>query len=412
MCFQFKEEQMAKHLLQIPNFRLLWVGQSLILCAVQFWIVALTWLVLQKTGSGVALATVLLAAAVPRALLTLVGGAISDRESPYRIATFSALTNTILVGIVATLLWFNAIQLGYLIIVAGIFGISDAFLYPATLSALPRLIDKSLLMKAHALMQGGEQITNVIAPAAAGLIIGTFGLPITFTINTVLFALGGLFLYFIRQPKNVQNPLKVPSFQQLLGEIVEGLRYAWKNPPIRISLLIIAMLNLATLGPLVVGVAKLVELRFGGSATTYGYMQAAFGVGAFLGVLVTSQIKSIKTPGLTLVLLAYSLGIGTIGLGFVQQAWMAYSVIVLMGLGGGFVSVIAIAWLQQQTSAGMQGRMMGLLTFSAVALDPFSQAAAGFLMDINLTLMFVVAGATMLLTGVVTSFNRTVRKTA
>ncbi|MBW4662528.1 MAG: MFS transporter [Drouetiella hepatica Uher 2000/2452] len=70
-----------QHPLQNVNFRLLWLGQSLILCAAQFWLVALTWLVLQKTGSGTAIGTVLLAAAVPRALLTLVGGAISDRHS-------------------------------------------------------------------------------------------------------------------------------------------------------------------------------------------------------------------------------------------------------------------------------------------------------------------------------------------
>jgi MFS family permease len=332
---------------------------------------------------------------------------LRERFSPYRIAAFSAIANTILVGIVATLLWCNAIELGYLIIIGGLFGISDAFMYPATLSALPRLIDKSLLMKANALMQGGEQITNVIGPAAAGLAIGAFGLPMAFTINTILFALGGLSLYFIRQPKNVriQNSSPVPSIQQLWGEIAEGIRYAWKNLPIRISLLIIAMLNLATLGPLVVGVAKLVELRFGESATTYGYMQAAFGVGAFLGVLATSQIKSVKSPRTTLVLLAYGLGIGTTGLGFVQQAWMAYGIIALMGLCGGFVSVIAIGWLQEQAVAEMQGRMMGLLTFSAVALDPFSQAASGFLMDINLTLMFVVAGTTMLLTALTTSLT-------
>lgn len=65
-----------KHPLQNVNFRQMRLGQSLILCAVQFWLVALTWLVLQKTGSGTAIGTVLLAAAVPRALLTLVGGTL------------------------------------------------------------------------------------------------------------------------------------------------------------------------------------------------------------------------------------------------------------------------------------------------------------------------------------------------
>lgn len=396
-----------KHLLQNSNFRLLWLGQSLILCAVQFWLVALTWLVLEKTGSGVAIGTVLLAAAVPRALLTLIGGAISDHFSPNRIATLSAVINTILVSVVAILLWFNIFQLHYLIIIAGIFGISDAFLYPATLTVLPRLIDKPLLVKANSLMQGGEQITNVMGPAAAGIVIGAFGLPITFTLNATLFGLGGLFLWLIRQPKQKTQAIAL-SVPQLVGEIVESVRYAWNHVAIRFSLLIIAMLNLATLGPLVVGVAKLVELRFGGSATTYGFLQAAFGMGAFVGVLTTSQIKSVRNPGLFLVLLAYGLGVGTAALGFVQQQWMAYGVIMLMGLGGGFVGVIAVSWLQNQTNAAMQGRMMGLLTFTSVALDPFSQAISGFLMDINLTLMFVMAGATMLLTAAVTSFNRTI----
>lgn len=382
----------------------------MILCAAQFWLVALTWLVLQKTGSGTAIGTVLLAAAVPRALLTLVGGALSDRLPPDRVATVAAAVNTLLVASVAALLWLNIFQIHYLILIAGIFGISDAFLYPATLTTLPKLVDKSLLVQANSLMQGGEQITNVIGPAAAGIVIGAFGLPIAFTLNVVLFAVGGLFLLSIRQPTGKSKAIAL-SVSQLLGEIMEGVRYAWKNAAIRISLLIVAMLNLATLGPLVVGVAKLVELRFGGSATTYGYLQAAFGVGALIGVLATSSIKSVKNPGLSLVLLAYGLGIGTAGLGFVQQQWMAYGVIVLMGLGGGFVGVIAVSWLQEQTGAAMQGRMMGLLTFTSVALDPFSQAISGFLMDIDLTLMFVVAGATMLLTAIATSFNRVIRST-
>jgi MFS family permease len=398
-----------KHPLQNANFRLLWLGQSLILCAVQFWLVALTWLVLQKTGSGTAIGMVLLAAAVHRALLTLVGGAISDRLPPDRIATIAAAVNTLLVATVATLLWFKIFQLSSLILIAGIFGVSDAFLYPATLTVLPRLIDRTLLVKANSLMQGGEQITNVIGPAAAGIVVGAFGMPIAFTLNAILFALGGLFLSFIHQPEQNKTAI-APSVQQLLGEIAEGVRYAWNHAAIRISLSIIAMLNLATLGPLVVGVAKLVEVRFGGSPTTYGYMQAAFGMGAFVGVLATSQIKSGKNPGLSLVVLAYGLGIGTAALGFVQQQWMAYGLIILMGLGGGFVGVIAVSWLQEQTGAAMQGRMMGLLTFTSVALDPFSQAISGFLMDINLTLMFAIAGATMLLTATVTSFNRAITK--
>ncbi len=70
---------MVRSPLQIPNFRRFWLGQTLLSCAEQFWLIALTWLVLQKTGSGLMLGMVLMAGAIPQVLFTLVGGAISDR---------------------------------------------------------------------------------------------------------------------------------------------------------------------------------------------------------------------------------------------------------------------------------------------------------------------------------------------
>ena len=80
---------------------------------------------------------------------------------------------------------------------------------------------------------------------------------------------------------------------------------------------------------------------------------------------------------------------------------MAGIIIALMGLGGGIIGVLGITWLQQQTATHMQGRMMSLVMFASVALDPFSQAISGVLMEINLTGLFVAAGTAMLIMGMV-----------
>lgn len=383
------------------NFRWLWLGQTLILCATQFWFVSLTWLVLQKTGSGLAVGTVLMAAAIPRGLFMLVGGAISDRLPTNNVATIAAWVNTALIGSIAALLAFDAFQLQYLIVSAVLFGLSEAILYPAILALLPQLIDKSELGQANAWMQGSEEITDVIGPAAAGLLIGAFGLTPAFAINTLTFAFGGLFLFLVRTRRT--RITDEPKAETLTHEIVSGLRYAWKQPTIRISLLLLAMINFAMIGPIVIGVAGLVNDRFDGNATTYGYLQAAYGIGALLGVVVAGQLSTIKTPKTALILLCYGLGIGLIALGFVQHAWAASAVIALMGVGGGLVSVLGITWLQQHTAIEMQGRIMGLTMFAAVALDPFSQAISGVLLEVNLTSLFVAAGVTMLLTALVSS---------
>jgi MFS family permease len=138
-----------------------------------------------------------------------------------------------------------------------------------------------------------------------------------------------------------------------------------------------------------------------GDATTFGYLQSTYGVGALLGVWIASRLGGIKQLQTPLFLLASALGIGLIALGFVFQTWAAATIILSMGIGGGIVGVLALTWLQQETAIAMQGRMMSLVMFAAVALDPFSQAISGLLLDISLTGLFLAAGITMLVTALV-----------
>jgi hypothetical protein len=115
-------------ILQLPNFRWLWLGEIFILCASQFWFVALTWLVLQQTGSGFVLGSVLMAAAIPRGLFMLVGGAISDRLPTHYVAAIAALMNTALIGFITILIFLGVFDLRLVILIAALCGLSEAFL--------------------------------------------------------------------------------------------------------------------------------------------------------------------------------------------------------------------------------------------------------------------------------------------
>ncbi len=275
---------MIRSPLQIPNFRRFWLGQTLLSCAEQFWLIALTWLVLQKTGSGLMLGMVLMAGAIPQVLFTLVGGAISDRTSPSRIVKIFAIIYTILAAIITALLAFDAVQISFLIGLSIIEGLSDAFFAPALLAMPPRLVNKSLLSKANAWFESGEQITEIIGPALAGVAIGSLGLAITFALGTTLFALGSLSICFIRLPKKTRYRSTSPK-PQLRTEIAEALRYVWGHSGLRNILLFVALLSFAASGPLIVGCAELVRVRFEGNAEVFGYLEAAAGIGALLAGL-------------------------------------------------------------------------------------------------------------------------------
>src|SRR5262249_45252141 len=96
--------------LRISNFRLLWIGEGISLLGDQFYMIALPWLVLQLTGSGLAVGTVLALAGIPRALFMLIGGALTDRFTPRTLMLGSNLVRLVLVSILALLVLLGLIQ--------------------------------------------------------------------------------------------------------------------------------------------------------------------------------------------------------------------------------------------------------------------------------------------------------------
>src|SRR6266404_8086488 len=93
--------------LTVRDFRFLFIGQAVSLLGDQCYLVALPWLVLQLTGSGLALGTILLAATIPRMVFLLVGGAASDWLSPHRLMVASNAFRSLVCAILTILVLFK-----------------------------------------------------------------------------------------------------------------------------------------------------------------------------------------------------------------------------------------------------------------------------------------------------------------
>src|SRR5947209_12479566 len=129
-----------EHPLRNPHYRLWLVGGTISLLGDQFYLVALPWLILQQTGSAVAMGAVMMAGSVPRALLMLMGGVVSDRISARKIMMTTATARTICVAIIGILLWYRILHMGELYALAVIFGVADAFAAPAGSAYVPFLL--------------------------------------------------------------------------------------------------------------------------------------------------------------------------------------------------------------------------------------------------------------------------------
>ncbi len=398
-------EARPPHPLRERNFRLLMTGGTISLLGDQCYLVALPWLVLQMTGSAVAMGTILMAGAIPRAVLMLMGGAVSDRMSPRKIMMSTASARTLFVVAIGLLVWFHTLRLWQLYALSFAFGIADAFAYPAAQAYLPSLVKREQLVAANSVFQSTVQLTTVAGPGPAGFVIKALGLAWAFFLDAIsfLFIIGALW----RLPDPPTAQASGPK-RAVWHSILEGIQYVGKDVPLRSLMLLATLVNFCIAGPVGVGLAYLVKTRFG-SPTAYGFALAAAAAGGIVGTLLAGVLRARRRGVLILaVCVAIGLCLGPIGL--LGRLWMVAGMLLLIGATAGMANVHIVAWIQQRIEPIMRGRVMSVLMLAAYGLMPVSLAVAGVLVAWSLQWTFILAGALMVAVAAVAALQQPVRQ--
>lgn len=416
--------------LRVRDFRLLWIGQGISLLGDQFYLIALPWLVLQLTGDALAMGTVLAVAGIPRALFMLVGGALTDRFSPRILMLASDLVRVVLVALLAGLALTDLVAPWMLYVFALVFGLVDAFFYPAQSAIVPRLVNKEYLHTGNSLVQGTAQVTLFAGPVLAGALIAlldgggspfasaggkadTTGIGIAFGIDALTFLVSAATLWMMRVPGNLRDPAEADDGATgVLSSIREGLATVWNDRTLRALFILVGAINFLTSGPFEVGIPVLAGSRFPEGAAAFGIIVSAFGGGSLLGTVLAGVLPkpAPRHMGSMLLVVTSVLGIGLAVLGFVASTALASAVALAMGVASGYVFLLLITWLQARTAQAMLGRTMGLLMFSAVGLNPVSTALAGAIAKLDVTALLVGAGILLAIIVLVSALNPALRE--
>ena len=390
-------------------FRKLWIATTLSMFGDFFSYIAIAWLVLQLTGSSLALGTVLLAQALPRAVLMMVGGALADRLSARLTMLGSMSLRAIFVAPLAVLVLTGHVQLAEVYGIAIVFGIVDAFFWPARTSILPRVVADHELEPGNAVLNVTAQASVILGPVLGGLIVAVLGIGWAFVGDAACFLVGALFILWLPAAARAASA-KAHADGGLGGQIVAGLRYAWADIGIRVTLIVIAVVDFAANGALGVGLPTLAHGRFAAGATGLGVLLGAWGVGATAGAVGAGFAPAPKRFGLLIVALCVWLGIGIVGVGLVPSLVLAALLMGVSGVSTGVVNTYAVSWLQRRTDPAMQGRVMSIVMLASMGLTPVAYGASGVIADVTPTLLFLIAGGMILACGVGAIASRAARE--
>ena len=408
--------------LKLKDFRRFWFGSLISVFGDHLTFVAMPWLVLKLTGDPLAMGMVIAVAAIPRAFFMLFGGALSDRWSPRLVMLASNFFRFILVAALAVLTYSNAISLPLIFVIAFLFGLADAFLFPAASAMPPRLLEKDQLAAGNSLLQGGMQLTMIFGPMVGGLLIAAFGnsthsetsLTDGFALS-VVFALDALtFLVSIWALATLRERFTpdVAHHDSILASILDGLRWAWQDRPIRTFMLLMAGLSLVFRGPFMVGVPALANEHLPEGAAAYGIILSALGVGAIIGTVIAGSRRPLAYHWLGKLFLIDFIIFGAIMIlmSQVHELVVIAGFVFLAGILDGYLIVFLTTWVQQHVPPQRLGRVMSVVMFVGQGLFPISSAAAGAIAGWDLILMLVLGGSLAMAVSLLGFASRQVRR--
>jgi len=360
--------------LRHPNYRLWFAGQLVSLLGTWMQTTAQGFLVFQLTHSPAYLGYVAFAAGIPTWLFTLFGGVVADRMPRRNLLVITQATMMVLAFTLSALTFLGKIQAWHIIALACLLGIANAFDAPARQSFTLEMVERQDLANAIALNGTMFNAATAIGPAVAGLTYALAGPAWCFAINGVSFlaVIGALLLMQLR-------PVTRPSgTQSALAEVREGLRYVAATDSVRLIITSLGAYSLIGMGTVALMPAWSVQV-LGGDAATNGLLLSARGAGSLAGALLIAALAQRKVKGRLMSLGGIAMGL--LLLGFSAVRWLPLSMLMLAGMGWGFMMVVnsANALVQMQVPDDLRGRVMAIYTLVFFGLGPVGALLIGLL---------------------------------
>jgi MFS family permease len=372
-------------------FALLWSGQSISQLGDSMYRFALIWWAMNQTDSAFETSAILFCSILPMLLFVLIGGVAVDRFPRVPIMLASDVIRGAVVLLIALLFSRGALEIWHVYAASVIFGSVDAFFQPAYTALLPEIAPQELLPSANSLTIISQRSAGVIGPLLATSFVTSTGTTTVFTLNGLSFLLSALCLLPLLRRST--TPAAAEPSSNIWREVREGLSTVKATPWLWITIVIVALGNITSSGPLAIALPFLVKQNHAGAIDTFGLARSMLSLGVVAGAVWLGRKKVIRRRGQTaygawlisgLLLFAFGLPIGTLG--------MAVAALVI-GLTTGAFALIWTSTLQQLVPRDMLGRVSSIDYLGTFLLLPVGFAVVGWATDrLGAAAVFMIGG--------------------
>jgi MFS family permease len=352
------------------EFRLLFTGQLVSLFGDGLFAVALSFAVLDETGSRSGLGLVLAAGALPLVAFLLVGGVWADRLSRRRVMLAADGTRMAIQGVLAALVLTGHAPLGAFVVLYALYGVAMAFFSPASTGLVPETLPVHELPRANGLLGMTRSVTAVAGGAVGGVLVDVIGPGSAIAVDGGSFAVSALALSLMRV-----GAAPEVARERFLHELAVGWREVRARRGVWMTILNVSLFLMLVVAPFDV-IGPIVSRRSFGGATAWGLISASYAGGMAAGGLASMFVRFRRpvflaswiflVTSLSPLLLAHTAPVAAICAAYV--------------LDGFAVGVFVAAWetqLQREIPARVLSRVSAWDWMGSLAGMPLGYALAG-----------------------------------
>ncbi|WP_210470860.1 MFS transporter [Sporosarcina sp. 6E9] len=375
----------------------------------QVYAFAISFYILQLTGSATSFATNLICNILPRALITPFVGYVADRYSRKMIVILAQIATTLAIGGLLAVTLTSGLSLIAIYSTTVILSITSTFSGVAFTSSITGLVDEARIQRAMSLNQMSISFAAIGSPAVGGLLYGTVSMPVFLimymsasTLAVILESTMDFKLYAKRKEKVEGEPKET-----MVQSMKAGLAYL-RLQPILMAIIWVSLFINFLFGAFMVGYSFILIEKMKMVAQHFGLTEGAFAVGMLLMSIYLSVRKEMKYP-----LLVGKWGIITMGLIMasisvpliftISYNWMFFYYVMIMfifGLTMILSNTPMQVMMQKMIEDDYKGRVFSILETMAIGLMPLGMVIYGFLYDI-FPAQWILIISSILLIGVV-----------
>lgn len=380
----------------------------------QVYAFAISFYILQMTGSATSFAANLICNILPRTLIAPFAGYAADKYSRKMIVVIAQICTTIAIGGLLVVSLTSGLSLAAIYVTTSILSLTSTFSGVTFTSSITGLVDKARIQKAMSMNQMSISFAAIGSPAVGGLLYGAVPMPVFLIIYMVASSIAVIlestmnFKLFANRKKKVEGESKESMWQSIKA----GISYL-KLQPLIMAMIWIGLLVNFLFGAFEVGYSFILIEKLKMASNHFGLTQGAFAVGMLLMSIYFSVRKEVKFPFLVSKRGIICMGILMSGVALPLIVSMSYFIIfsyyvVLMFSFG--VMIITVntplqVFMQKRIDDDYKGRVFSILETMSMALMPLGMVLYGVLYDV-LPAQWVLFLSSAILIGVVLSLAR------